>query len=332
MLSGSGTELSEFQNLAGQTGLDSGDVFGSGLASTAGQVGDNTSSVTGASTDVLEQFKNSTGGFGTSSMSNFGTSISGQSGAVAGHADKVMGAVKGKLDNQDFSSSGRAIGETFGNGLSSMASWVGEKASGLVQAARDMFPNSPAKEGPLSGYGWTKLARSGKAFAVQWATGMGSAVDDVVSEAENIITSVQNTLDTVAEYDFDSMDFVPTITPVLNMSEVEQVKGLDINPNINVKNARLNASYTDMNMGMARIQQQEQNMNVLANGLQIISDKMSDLLDISENQTRAIENGHVVMAEIDGYNMNRRLAPGMLEAQRQHQIKMNRMDGVIKQI
>ena len=87
-----------------------------------------------------------------------------------------------------------------------------------------------------------------------------------------------------------------------------------------------------MNMGMARIQQQEQNMNVLANGLQIISDKMSDLLDISENQTRAIENGHVVMAEIDGYNMNRRLAPGMLEAQRQHQIKMNRMDGVIKQI
>lgn len=332
MLSESGINLSEFQNLAGQTGLDSGGVFGSSIASTSGQVGDNTSSVTDASAGVLEQFRKATSGFGTSSMGNFGTSISNQSGAVAGHADKVMGAVKGKLDNQDFSSSGKTIGETFGNGLSSMTSWVGKKASGLIQAVRNMFPNSPAKEGPLSGSGWTKLARSGKAFAVQWATGMGSAVDDVVSEAENIITSVQNTLDTVAEYDFDSMDFVPTVTPVLNMSEVEQVKGLDVNPNINLKNARLNASYADMNMSMARIQQQEQNMNVLANGLQIISDKMSDLLDISENQTRAIENGHVVMAEIDGYNMNRRLAPGMLEAQRQHQIKMNRMDGVIKQI
>ena len=332
MLSESGINLSDYQNLAGQTGIDSGTNLGSGLASTAGQVAGNTSSVTDASIGALAQFSKDTSGFGTSSMGNFGTSISGQSGAVAGHADKVMGAVKGELDNQDFSKSGKTIGETFGNGLSSMTSWVGEQARGVIQAVRNVFPNSPAKEGPLSGSGWTKLARSGKAFAIQWATGMGSAVDDVVSEVENIITSVQNTLDTVTEYDFDSMDFVPTITPVLNMSEVEQVKGLDVNPNINLKNARLNASYADMNMGMARIQQQEQNMNILANGLQIISDKMTDFLDISENQTRAIENGHVVTAEIDGYNMNRRLAPGMLEAQRQHQIKMNRMDGVIKQI
>jgi hypothetical protein len=66
--------------------------------------------------------------------------------------------------------SGQALLRGFASGISSMASHVKNAAAGVLSGARDMFPFSPAKEGPFSGRGWTEY--SGQAIGDGLAAGM----------------------------------------------------------------------------------------------------------------------------------------------------------------
>lgn len=77
---------------------------------------------------------------------------------------------------------GKSLIRGFGNGISSMVSWVVGKARGVVSSVRNLFPFSPAKEGPFSGRGYT--IHSGRALIADWARG-------VEDEAPNAIRSVE---------------------------------------------------------------------------------------------------------------------------------------------
>jgi hypothetical protein len=70
-------------------------------------------------------------------------------------------------------SSGRALIQGFIDGIKAMIGRVGDAVGGVVEWARGFFPNSPAKRGPLSGSGWTKLGESGEAVMEQWVSGFG---------------------------------------------------------------------------------------------------------------------------------------------------------------
>ena len=48
---------------------------------------------------------------------------------------------------------------------------VGEAVSGVLDWASGFFPNSPAKRGPFSGSGWTRLGQSGEALMTQFSSG-----------------------------------------------------------------------------------------------------------------------------------------------------------------
>ena len=85
-------------------------------------------------------------------------------------------------------SSGKALIQGFINGIKSMVGAVVDAAKSVVSAARDLFPFSPAKKGPLSGRGYTTY--SGRAMIKDWAGGMmdesGSPVKAVESIAKNV--------------------------------------------------------------------------------------------------------------------------------------------------
>lgn len=74
-----------------------------------------------------------------------------------------------------LTSSGRALIQGFIDGIDQMFAPVRNAVTGILDYVAGFFPNSPAKRGPFSGAGWTKLGRSGSAIAEQFQSGLSSA-------------------------------------------------------------------------------------------------------------------------------------------------------------
>ena len=85
---------------------------------------------------------------------------------------------------------GRAIGSSFAAGLASSEGLVSSAAAALMQAARNMIPSSPAKEGPFSGSGW--VDNSGKSVGEAFAQGMQGTVGEVVGVAKVLMQQVRD--------------------------------------------------------------------------------------------------------------------------------------------
>lgn len=102
----------------------------------------------------------------------------------------LPGRILGALGNLGslLVASGKALIQGFINGIKSMVGAVVDAARSVVSAARDLFPFSPAKKGPLSGKGYTTY--SGRAMIKDWAGGMMDEGDAPVSAVESIARNV----------------------------------------------------------------------------------------------------------------------------------------------
>lgn len=98
-------------------------------------------------------------------------------------AGEIKSGVESAL-KMDLTSSGAAVGQTFANGIRSKVGEVSAAASELAAAARNKFPNSPAKEGPFSGKGW--IDKSGDAIGITFATGLRRQVKNVSDAASEL--------------------------------------------------------------------------------------------------------------------------------------------------
>ena len=92
--------------------------------------------------------------------------------------------------------SGKALIKGFIDGILSMVGAVKNAAGRVVQAARDFFPFSPAKEGPFSGRGYTTF--SGKALVKDFAGGMTSEVGGVRRAAEGVVKAAHQPFEDLA--------------------------------------------------------------------------------------------------------------------------------------
>lgn len=330
VMDAAGIKMEDFKQLSGQNGSDAMSIFGASISSQAGTVASNTGDVTNASKNILDMFKDTSKNAGIAGGGGFGSGIGSQSGTVANEASKLVSAAGDKLSGHDFSESGRSIGRSFGSGLSEMAEWVGKQASNLMQAVRNMFPNSPAKKGPFSGSGWNKVERSGNVIVKKWGAGIKSGMGAVIETTTDMVSRVHDALDSLTDY--DSLDFKPSVTPVIDMSKVRTSSKLVIDSAVDIRNAKLEASYEHMNTQMSQIRQQQSDMQIVSKGLQIISDKMSELLDINNDQIKAIKEDKNNYNFIDGYDVSKRLAPTMLKAQQEYVDKINRIGGKVKPI
>lgn len=92
--------------------------------------------------------------------------------AVAGIGDTIWGALSGI--GTWLVDSGRALIQGFIDGIGQMVGAAGDAVGGVLDWVGGFFPNSPAKRGPLSGSGWTRIKRSGEAYMEQWTGGVES--------------------------------------------------------------------------------------------------------------------------------------------------------------
>jgi len=106
---------------------------------------------------------------------------------MPGKAKAALGDLGGYLYK-----SGKALLQGFADGIKSMGSAVKDAATSVLGKAKGLFPNSPAKEGPFSGSGWTY--HSGKATGRDWAAGLLDQQDAVGAAAAALMGSASDGL------------------------------------------------------------------------------------------------------------------------------------------
>ena len=89
---------------------------------------------------------------------------------VSGIPGRIVGAL-GNVGRLLYDS-GRKIIQGLVDGISNMVGRVTDAVGDVMQAARDLLPFSPAKEGPFSGRGWSRY--SGEAIPSDLADGIVS--------------------------------------------------------------------------------------------------------------------------------------------------------------
>lgn len=104
---------------------------------------------------------------------------------------ELPGKILGFLGNLGglLVNSGKALIQGFIDGIKNMIGSVGKAIGGVMDFVSGFFPRSPAKRGPFSGSGWTKLRSSGAAIADQFAEGFDDASPDLNARLNAAITA-----------------------------------------------------------------------------------------------------------------------------------------------
>ncbi len=91
--------------------------------------------------------------------------------------------------------SGRALLEGLWDGINGAVGWVKDQISGVLDSIRNLFPFSPAKEGPFSGKGW--VLYSGLSIGDAMAEGISRSAPAAVSAARALSTLTREALNTM---------------------------------------------------------------------------------------------------------------------------------------
>ena len=126
----------------------------------------------------------------TTAMTNMNTGIQTGVDNAGQIASTLVPTVKGAIgDTNALHSSGLALGNSFAAGIRASIPAAAAAAAELAGAVKANMPNSPAKEGPLSGKGYTD--ESGKALARDFAGGIRSEVGTVSDAARDIAAAAK---------------------------------------------------------------------------------------------------------------------------------------------
>ncbi|WP_254645171.1 hypothetical protein [Streptomyces malaysiensis] len=110
---------------------------------------------------------------------------------LPGRARSALGSLGSTLYN-----SGRALISGFISGITSKAGELYGKARSLVSKVRNLFPFSPAKEGPFAGRGYTLY--SGRALMGDWALGITQQQGAVTAAMARVAQAGQDALNGAA--------------------------------------------------------------------------------------------------------------------------------------
>ena len=88
--------------------------------------------------------------------------------------------------------SGRALLQGLWDGISGAVGWLKGKVSGVLSSIRNLFPFSPAKEGPFSGSGYTTF--SGRALITDFAQAIAADGAGAVAAAHRVAGQVRSAL------------------------------------------------------------------------------------------------------------------------------------------
>ena len=127
----------------------------------------------------------------TTAWNNISSAVSTGIGEVVDFVSGLPGKITGALGDLGglLLDSGAALMQGLADGISGAVQGVIDTVSGVVGDIRDLFPFSPAKEGPFSGKGYTTY--SGKALTQDFAKGILSQSKAVRNATESLMGMAQ---------------------------------------------------------------------------------------------------------------------------------------------
>ncbi|UVK64078.1 tape measure protein [Mycobacterium phage Caviar] len=122
---------------------------------------------------------------------------------IAAKASELPGMVKSALGDLGsfLVESGKALIAGFARGIEAGIDMAVGAAQRVVGAVRNLFPFSPAKEGPFSGRGW--VSYSGQSVGEAFADGMKSTQGGIVQTAKEIMQAAKDVFGDAANIAFN---------------------------------------------------------------------------------------------------------------------------------
>lgn len=271
-------------------------------------------------------------GTGRNVSSTFSGGISGSSNLASAAGSVVLEAAKAAFNQTfGFASAGSAIVDAFAGGIRGTIHKVKQAASEVMEAVKNFFPHSPAPEGPFSGRGWTAVRTSGLAVAEEWVSGLSEGFENN-KEIENAIGQVQSAVTAVNDYAYDNLELTPTITPVVDMTGINTANLQLRNFKMGYNGVARNVTFTDLNQATMQAAQTRYTIDNVIEGMNIMNSKLEAISGKADVQIKAIEQGHVVVTNIDGKVASKQLAPHMSLAQQAYNNQLSRRKGQLPSI
>lgn len=143
------------------------------------------SKISGAWSSITSTISNAVGKVKTAVTNGFNDAVN----FVSSIPGKIIGAL-GDFGSMLFNA-GKSIIQGLINGIKSAVGAVKDAIGGVLSAARNLLPFSPAKEGPFSGKGWTLY--SGRSISEALAQGIREKGGLAVDAMENTMAAVSAT-------------------------------------------------------------------------------------------------------------------------------------------
>ena len=271
-------------------------------------------------------------GTGKNVSTIFSNGISGSSVLASTAAGVVLEAAKVAFNaTTGIASAGQAIVSALAGGIRGAIHLVRSAASDVMAAVKSFFPHSPAPEGPFSGKGWTAVKTSGLAVAEEWVSGLSEGFENN-KEIENAIGQVQSAVTAVNDYAYDNLELTPVITPVVDMSGIDTANLKLRNFKMGYNGVARNVTFTDLNQATMQAAQTRYTIDNVIEGMNIMNSKLEAISGKADVQIKAIEQGHVVVTNIDGKVASKQLAPHMSLAQQAYNNQITRRKGHLPSI
>ena len=251
-----------------------GSTFATGIG---GGITSQSGATTGASISLAQSSVQSVrGGFAPASSlgSQFGggisSGISGQYGNVYGAGSSIANAGRDGAQSVSWHSAGVFLSQGLANGISSMSGYVMSVAANLAQRASNAIRSALDIHSPSRvTYAFGEFFSEG--FINGISSLIGQAVNTSATLAEKTAESISDSVDAI-ESEFDgNLDFNPTITPVVDMSNMDKLNrsynsewqiGTNIPNNINPNAYRNQNGVTNSTTNHTNEYQYDINVNV----------------------------------------------------------------------
>lgn len=156
---------------------------------------------------------------GSSAGSQYTSGVSNASSTARGAGSNIGNAAKSGASSVSLNTTGRNLGQGLANGISAMWGTVKSAASGLASAAREAVQTVLAMFSPSRA-----LREDGNNFGIGFALGVEDQEKSVASQAgimaKGAVDAVKSYVDGFMDGLLDALDIQPTITPVLDLSQV----------------------------------------------------------------------------------------------------------------
>ena len=188
--------------------------------------------------------------------------------------------------------------------------------------------SSPTKKGILHDH-WYGIVNTGGKIITEFSKSMDKNAPKLYSSTERVTSFISNSLQEMNNSVDTDLNISPTITPVLDMSNLKDLSSLNMqNLNTDItSDISASLSYSAMNQNAQQSAQTNSLMYGLRNTFAEVKSKLDDLNSNSTKQIDAIRNSNAAIY-LDGVKVGTGVFGTVTEAQNELNILENMLGGI----